>query len=108
MNGLLGKHFLDANKQLSKIVWTLDDMNPFTGVCHYSANCEGFRTGCSDCPAIRPHLSASLASSNLAKKMAISESLVGSYVAPTDWIQEQFLASELGKGKSIQKIYNHL
>ena len=30
-------------------VWTLHDMNPFTGGCHYAADCERFQTGCGDC-----------------------------------------------------------
>lgn len=34
------------------IVWTLHDMNPFTGGCHYSSGCKSFETGCGDCPQI--------------------------------------------------------
>ncbi|MCS7086008.1 MAG: glycosyltransferase [Bacteroidia bacterium] len=34
------------------IVWTLHDMNPFTGGCHYSEGCEGFLAGCDDCPQL--------------------------------------------------------
>ena len=35
------------------IVWTLHDMNPFTGGCHYSNGCESFRSGCGNCPQVR-------------------------------------------------------
>ncbi len=31
------------------LVWTLHDMNPFTGGCHYSNQCTQFRWGCGDC-----------------------------------------------------------
>ena len=31
------------------IVWTLHDMNPFTGGCHYSWDCDKFMTGCHSC-----------------------------------------------------------
>jgi glycosyltransferase involved in cell wall biosynthesis len=34
------------------IVWTLHDMNPFTGGCHYSDGCERFKSGCGNCPQI--------------------------------------------------------
>lgn len=34
------------------IVWTLHDMNPFTGGCHYSGGCERFTSGCGRCPQI--------------------------------------------------------
>ena len=108
MNGLLGQRFLRLNNKLSNVVWALDDMNPFTGVCHYSGNCEGFKSGCSNCPALRAPFSSDLAKSNLSRKIAFSERLVSSYVAPTDWIQAHFLNSELGRGRSIQKIYNPL
>lgn len=108
MNGLLGNHFMKQNKELSNVVWALDDMNPFTGVCHYSGSCEGFRTGCSNCPALRRPFSSNFARSNLVRKKEISERMISSYVAPTDWIQSEFLSSELGLGKRIQKIHNPL
>ncbi len=35
------------------IVWTLHDMNPFTGGCHYSAGCQRYIEGCGACPQLR-------------------------------------------------------
>ncbi|MCL6606411.1 MAG: glycosyltransferase family 4 protein [Paenibacillus sp.] len=35
-----------------KIVWTLHDMNPFTGGCHYDNGCGKFVTGCEACPQL--------------------------------------------------------
>ncbi|MBN1944404.1 MAG: glycosyltransferase family 4 protein [Bradymonadales bacterium] len=32
------------------IVWTLRDMWPFTGGCHYAQECTGYKTGCGRCP----------------------------------------------------------
>jgi len=34
------------------IVWTLHDMNPFTGGCHYTGGCEGYLHGCGNCPQL--------------------------------------------------------
>ncbi|MEX2185534.1 MAG: glycosyltransferase family 4 protein [Pirellulales bacterium] len=34
------------------IVWTLHDMNPMTGGCHYSAGCDSFVEGCGRCPLL--------------------------------------------------------
>ncbi len=34
------------------IVWTLHDMNPFTGGCHYSWNCEKYKDICDACPQL--------------------------------------------------------
>lgn len=32
------------------VVWTLHDMNPFTGGCHFDAGCGRFKTHCGACP----------------------------------------------------------
>jgi glycosyltransferase involved in cell wall biosynthesis/SAM-dependent methyltransferase len=32
-----------------KIVWTMHDMNPMTGGCHYSFDCDRYRHGCGAC-----------------------------------------------------------
>ncbi|WP_201352085.1 glycosyltransferase family 4 protein [Hydrogenimonas urashimensis] len=34
------------------IVWTLHDMWPFTGGCHYSGDCDRFLDGCGRCPKL--------------------------------------------------------
>ena len=40
------------------IVWTLHDMWPFTGGCHYSGDCLQYREICARCPKIKPVLGA--------------------------------------------------
>ena len=34
------------------LVWTLHDMNPLTGGCHYDAECGRFNAGCGACPQL--------------------------------------------------------
>ncbi|MFP4143866.1 MAG: glycosyltransferase family 4 protein [Phycisphaeraceae bacterium] len=34
------------------VVWTMHDMNPFTGGCHYTGGCGRFATGCGGCPQL--------------------------------------------------------
>jgi glycosyltransferase involved in cell wall biosynthesis len=34
------------------VVWTLHDMNPFTGGCHYDEGCGRYRTDCGCCPQL--------------------------------------------------------
>jgi len=36
-----------------KLVWTMHDMHVFTGGCHYSHGCEGFRYECKNCPMLQ-------------------------------------------------------
>ena len=34
------------------VVWTMHDMWPFTGTCHYAGECEKYKTGCHHCPIL--------------------------------------------------------
>ena len=34
------------------IVWTLHEMTPFTGGCHYTFGCDGFAATCGSCPQL--------------------------------------------------------
>jgi glycosyltransferase involved in cell wall biosynthesis len=34
------------------VVWTLHDMNPFTGGCHYNVGCRRFEDCCGSCPQL--------------------------------------------------------
>jgi len=49
--------FIDNTSFFSKInkpiVWTLHDMNPFTGGCHYSLDCQKYQIACFDCPQLK-------------------------------------------------------
>lgn len=44
--------FFSSIPSSTPVVWTLHDMNPMTGGCHYSNQCQQFRSGCGDCPQI--------------------------------------------------------
>jgi len=50
------RHFIDVatffDRIRSPVVWTLHDMNPFTGGCHYSWDCERYKTVCGSCPVL--------------------------------------------------------
>jgi glycosyltransferase involved in cell wall biosynthesis len=34
------------------VVWTLHDINPMTGGCHYTQGCDRFTNACGDCPLL--------------------------------------------------------
>lgn len=79
------------------IVWTLHDMNPFTGGCHQSIGCEGFLSDCQKCPAVWQVFQVSVAK-NLARKKLLATSFFNlTTVAPSPWLatmaeQSQVLA----------------
>jgi len=78
------------------IVWTLHDMCPFTGGCHYSAGCEGFVTDCAQCPQLTGD-PARAAERRLADKIkAYGQAANLAIVAPSAW-----LAAEARRSKAL-------
>ncbi|QNI96557.1 glycosyltransferase [Synechococcus sp. RS9902] len=53
VSGLLDYNLLSNIPDNKPIVWTLHDMNPFTGGCHYSENCLNFVEDCSKCHLLK-------------------------------------------------------
>lgn len=81
------------------LVWTLHDMNPFTGGCHYDQGCGRFTAECDECPLLRG--GSSFATDILHRKLAVSERLNGQRVhiaAPSRWI-----ASEARRSRVLQR-----
>jgi len=52
--------FLDCRSLFDRVprhvpvVWTLHDMNPFTGGCHFDGDCKRYRGNCGACPKLGP------------------------------------------------------
>ena len=88
INGALNVRALTTVAKGRRVVWTLHDMNPFTGACHYSLGCTRFVSGCAGCPAVKAPFRRSV-TSHLAKKIAaISEIPNLSVVAPSSWLAD--------------------
>ncbi len=49
---LVDFRWLPALAQRAPVVWTLHDMNPFTGGCHYDEGCGRFEDACGRCPLL--------------------------------------------------------
>jgi glycosyltransferase involved in cell wall biosynthesis len=50
--GFVDYHRLPRIAAGRPIVWTLHDMNPFTGGCHYAETCERYKDSCGMCPIL--------------------------------------------------------
>jgi glycosyltransferase involved in cell wall biosynthesis len=88
-----------------KVVWTLHDMAPFTGVCHHSHGCSGFQGDCSNCPQVRPVFKKAVEFSLSSKSFdKFEKNLV--LVAPTPWMAKQARASSIFKNQRIEVIEN--
>ncbi len=71
------------------IVWTLHDQNPFTGGCHYTSECNRFRTGCGSCPQIVNLDSKDVSHHSFAaKRNALKQKRIH-VVAPGQWMLDQ-------------------
>lgn len=71
-----------------KVVWTLHDMNPFTGGCHHSHSCQQFLQDCSNCPQAKILFRHSV-SINLRKRLLERRYPNLRVVSPTIWMLDQ-------------------
>ena len=92
INGVTTLREVGKAAPTAKIVWTLHDMNPFTGACHQSFGCQGFRTDCSKCPAVKRFAERSVVRSLENKTKSYSETKNLKVVSPSRWLQK--LAAE--------------
>lgn len=87
------------------LVWTLHDMNPFTGGCHYSAGCKKFYDDCSYCPQL-----LNTKNDNLSKKIfELKKFLMNDVnnfkiISPSSWLKQLAQESQVFKNKEILKI----
>lgn len=80
------------------VVWTLHDMNPFTGGCHYSTGCDGYLQECGKCPWLGSHKQNDLSQRTLRRKQKALKHVPSEMlhvVSPSRWLAEQARASSL-------------
>lgn len=91
------------------IVWTLHDMNPFTGGCHYSWNCRQYRENCANCEQLQttqyPTYSAHILK---LKQTALKKKNKLTIVTPSRWLRSESESSTLFRGLTHYQIPNGL
>lgn len=87
--------FIDVGEMLRitemPVVWTLHDMNPFTGGCHYCGGCTLFRTKCHRCPQLGGKRSRDVAYRVWTRKEQVFSNVSRTrlkIVAPSRWLAE--------------------
>ncbi|ACH39573.1 glycosyltransferase, WcfI-like protein [Citrifermentans bemidjiense Bem] len=88
------------------IVWTLHDMWPFTGGCHYSDGCDRYLVGCGCCPLLSSSGPHDLSRWNFSRKVRCWDAIQMTVVAPSRWLGECAKKSLLFKNKDIEVIPN--
>ena len=85
-----------------RIIWTMHDQWPFTGVCHLLQGCEGFTSSCLGCPQMRGPLPHRIFQR---KQEAYAQGPV-TFVGCSQWITELALRSRLTAGHRVISIPN--
>lgn len=86
------------------IVWTLHDMWPFTGGCHYSEECDRYTQSCSSCPQLNGQSFPDVARWVWNRKKRAWKTLNLTVVAPSRWLTECAQSSSLFRGIQIKTI----
>jgi glycosyltransferase involved in cell wall biosynthesis len=68
------------------IVWTLHDMNSFSGGCHYSCGCMKFKDDCDICPQLLGTIDPALSNKQLILKRQSYKRADITVVAPSNWL----------------------
>lgn len=102
LNGL--RKILSSTKP---VVWTMHDLWPATGICHYARGCQAFHRQCGNCPLLPGGGSSSdLAAKTWHRKSSVLSRQHVSFVACSRWLGAQARQSELLQGHTVTSIPN--
>jgi glycosyltransferase involved in cell wall biosynthesis len=104
--GLLGVE--ELAKLTCPIVWTLHDAWAFTGGCHYTQDCEGFKKLCGHCPQLGSRHEDDYSRMLMRRKTKVFQGLDITVVTPSRWQAEMAKQSSLFAGRRIEVIPNGL
>ena len=90
------------------IVWTLHDMWPFTGGCHYDDECRKFMQSCGKCPILESGSDHDLSRQIWDRKRKSWGNVPIVVVATSHWMAEMARSSSLFKDQRIEVIPNGL
>lgn len=92
---------------LKPVVWTLHDMQSFTGHCAHSFDCDRWEKGCGECPNLNiyPELKIDSTVQLLEDKRKIYDQSKLNIVCPSNWLKTKVERSILSK-HPVELIYN--
>lgn len=105
--GFLSLQSIEKLVKLNKpIVWTLHDMWPFTGGCHYSGSCTKYETHCHSCPFLRNPHPRDLSYHVFEKKIKLFAQAPITVVACSEWLAQIARQSHLFRNFPVYSIPN--
>lgn len=92
--------------QEKRVVLTLHDERFYSGACHYTNNCEKFRSSCFKCPQVKraAHARVLRNQSEVSRRGQLPDSLV--IIAPSRWIAERARESNVLQDANIFYVPN--
>ena len=89
-----------------KVVWTMHDMWPFTGICHHAAGCTRYERSCGECPYLKTPSRNDLSRQLFLAKQAVYARGGITFVACSNWLRELAAKSPLTAGHQVVSIPN--
>jgi glycosyltransferase involved in cell wall biosynthesis len=113
---IINLHWLNAGfvqietlgKLKRPLIWTLHDMWPFTGGCHYSQSCDRYTTSCGNCPQLNGNKDKDLSHWTWQRKARGWKALDLTIVSPSKWLAQCARSSSLFSHLEIEHIPNGL
>jgi glycosyltransferase involved in cell wall biosynthesis len=97
----------DLSRIRKPIVWTLRDMWPITGGCHYSMGCERFVRGCGECPQLGSRRRFDLSWWGARRKLR-NYPLNATFVAISRWLADEARRSSVMAQREVVTIANNV
>lgn len=99
--------FFQRLPQDRPIVWTLHDMNPFTGGCHFGGKCERFSESCGCCPQLSSKNPSDFSHRSWSRKRSVYHLLkpgILQLVTPSQWLAAEVRRSSLMGDRAVNVI----
>ncbi len=100
--GIWSQNLMKYLSALKKpIVWTMHDMWPYTGGCHYDEGCERYSDGCGLCPVLHSNDENDVSSKSIKTKCMLFSKNNITFVGPSRWITESATNSMVVKKNGL-------
>ena len=86
------------------IAWTLHDMWPFTGGCHYADDCTRYTEACGSCPQLKSEKNSDLSRWIWQRKLGAWKDLNLAIVSPSNWLADCAKASSLFSKSRVEVV----
>ncbi len=106
-NGFLSLKSMAALQALGKpIVWSMHDMWPFTGGCHYSGDCRNYELACNQCFFLNNPGPTDMAWKSWNRKKDFYKNLNWKFIATSNWLMQEASKSPLLENADVRVVPN--